>query len=96
MSAILKINATRARRELFHLIDKVSSGNLTVVIEKKNSSIQVAITPFHEIFGETKAVRGILSNELFGSLKPRIPYRKDEVAVAHKVYFDKFSKKYKK
>jgi len=94
MSTII-MNSTEVRKNFFTIIDSVVNDGVEVVVQNKNLPNNVRIS-----IDKTRSVKNISNqnvlDELYGSLKSKIPYNPDETTLAHELYAKAFFDKYKK
>lgn len=93
MTAVIHMNATEARKNLYKLIDKVSRGELKVVIQNKNNNKTVLLKA--EAGAEDLSVQEGLKivEETFGAIKTG-GYKENEFEIAQKEFVKEYKKKY--
>lgn len=91
----ITVTATKARKSLFELIDRVAKENTQVVISKKGLDdvvLQKRIAPKKD--KELLKKNTQLVQELYGSLKSKVPYQKDEMKQAADIFVKEYKEKY--
>ena len=97
MQKQITVNATKARKNFFELLEEVSKSNKEVLIQKRGLESDVImkkakspkLTRKQIIEKNMKIVR-----ETAGSLKSKIPYQPNEMELAAEIFVKEYKKKY--
>ena len=83
------MNSTEARKNFFTVLGRVVNEGVEVIVENKNLSSNVRIIVDKMKVKKKKSQVDILDN-LYGSLRSKIPYNPNETALAHELYAKSF------
>ncbi|KKQ75256.1 MAG: hypothetical protein US96_C0014G0014 [Candidatus Woesebacteria bacterium GW2011_GWB1_38_5b] len=91
---IIQIDATKLRKNLFELIDRVSKGELEVLINKKGLAEPVVLKK-GEYLKDTSIENDLkLVRELYGSIKTS-GYKKNEEELVRKAFVKEYKRRTK-